>query len=405
MESRPLRHILLITLVLSGCISSRPQGPLALFPLDIREDAPEIAQHGSLQARLRATPHAYFRFINGAFTREVCRRFADIESFQPAVTLHGDAHVEQYAVTELGRGLSDFDDSATGPAYVDLVRFGVSIRLAAWQRGWRHDAEDVFQAFRRGYRRAIQDPRTEAPVPAFARRAAEGFVHDRLVCLARAEALMESLEGVSLDADATVKELTLNMLATNAGLPPHFFRAKKIGLLRAGIGSALSAKYLVRVEGMTDAPDDDVILEVKELVDRQSYACVLLTPGPSRIFDGQARIGYEPFRYPGVVHIANRTFWVHAWPDNYAEVDIMTLRSAGELIEIAFEAGVQLGRGHPRLATPDEGTRLRVELLRSLPESRIRREIDALTRETLFAWQRFRRTEAAAPTRATPDSP
>ena len=190
-------------------------------------------------------------------------------------------------------------------------------------------------------------------------------MHDRLVCLARAEALMESLEGVSLDADAAVKELTLNMLATNAGLPSHFFRSKKIGLLRAGIGSALSAKYLVRVEGMTDAPDDDVILEVKELVDRQSYACVLLAPGPSRIFDGPA----------------------------------------GELIEIAFEAGVQLGRGHPRLATPDEGTRLRVELLRSLPESRIRREIDALARETLFAWQRFRRTEAAAPPRATPDNP
>jgi hypothetical protein len=202
---------------------------------------------------------------------------------------------------------------------------------------------------------------------------------------------MESLEGARLELDETVKELTLTMVAENAGLPPQFFRAKKVGLLRAGIGSALAAKYLVRVEGQTEAPEDDVILEVKELVARQSYACVVLTGGPSRIFAGQARIGYEPFRYPGVLNIGDRTFWVHAWPDNYAEADVMTLPSAQELREIAFDAGVQLGRGHPRLATDDEGTRLRVELLRTLPDGRIVREIERLTRETLYAWERFRR--------------
>ena len=42
----------------------------------------------------------------------------------PTVTLHGDPHLEQYAVTDAGRGLTDFDDASKGPAILDLVRFG-----------------------------------------------------------------------------------------------------------------------------------------------------------------------------------------------------------------------------------------------------------------------------------------
>ena len=37
----------------------------------------------------------------------------------PLFNLHGDAHLEQYAITDLGRGLTDFDDSSRGPAIVE----------------------------------------------------------------------------------------------------------------------------------------------------------------------------------------------------------------------------------------------------------------------------------------------
>jgi Ser/Thr protein kinase RdoA (MazF antagonist) len=42
------------------------------------------------------------------------------------VNLHGDAHLEQFAVTDASFGLIDFDDAVGGPAVIDLLRFGVS---------------------------------------------------------------------------------------------------------------------------------------------------------------------------------------------------------------------------------------------------------------------------------------
>ena len=368
---------------------TRPAAPPG--PLDVPADRPDIQTHPALRVRLQASPHGYYRFINSEFTREVCRRFADLKQPQPEVTLHGDCHVEQYAVTELGRGLTDFDDSAGGPAYVDIVRFGVSLHLAARQRGWGREGDTAFESFSRGYREALLEPKTTAPVPTVARRIAQTFREDRAASLARAEALMDTLQETRPELDEARKEMVLTQVAKDAGLPESFFRMKKMGVLRIGIGSALSAKYLLRVEGPTPADDDDVMLEAKEIQDREGLACIQVSPGPSRIFAGEARLAYQPFRFPGVLHVNNKTFWVHAWTDNYQELDIQTsLRSAEELREVAFDVGVQLGRGHPKRVDDEMATRLRLEILRSLPEDRIRREIAALSDETVRAWTRFK---------------
>lgn len=366
--------------------ANRPPGPL-----DVQADAPEVRDHPSLRNRLRATPHGYYRFINTAFTREVCRRFAGLAASQPAVTLHGDCHVEQYAVTELGRGLTDFDDSAGGPALVDMVRFGVSLHLAARQRGWGREASSIYSAFVRGYERALRDPRVQAPEPVAARRIAASFRPDRAESLARSETLMEMLPERENEVEAARREMVLAQVARDAGLPGSYFDIKKIGVLRIGIGSALSAKYLMRVEGETAAPEDDVMLEAKEVLQREGLPCIQVTTGPSRIFAGEQRLAYQPFRFPGVLHVGGKTFWVHAWTDHYVELDIQkSVSSPDELREVAFDVGVQLGRGHPKRVDEEDAIRLRMEVLRNLPHDRIRKEIVSLTEETIAAWNRFR---------------
>ncbi len=57
----------------------------------------------------------------------MCETLEQALAGTPTVNLHGDPHVEQYSVTESGRGLTDFDDASTGPAALDIVRFAVSI--------------------------------------------------------------------------------------------------------------------------------------------------------------------------------------------------------------------------------------------------------------------------------------
>jgi uncharacterized protein (DUF2252 family) len=60
----------------------------------------------------------------------------------PTARLHGDAHVEQYAVSATSRGIDDFDDSSTGPAVVDIVRFLGSLELTARARLGRVSSRD-----------------------------------------------------------------------------------------------------------------------------------------------------------------------------------------------------------------------------------------------------------------------
>ncbi|HEY6555156.1 MAG TPA: DUF2252 family protein [Vicinamibacteria bacterium] len=359
--------------------------------LDVTPDTARLADNPHLRARLIASPHGYFRFINIPFMNAVCRRVRAESNALPTVTLHGDAHIEQYAVTELGRGLTDFDDSASGPATLDLVRFGVSLRLAAHQRGWTGAAESLLAAFLRGYRKALTDPTAVAPEPAWTRRVQNTFDPDPLACLARAEELMESLPVHREVIDETSKAMALEMLTKNAQLPPSFFNLKKTGILRAGIGSALAAKYLVRVEGPGPKDDDDVILEVKEVQDLQGVACLRSMPGPSRIMVGQARIAYEPFYLPGVLRYGGRTFWIHAWPLNYEELDIAKgPATPQELEEVAFDAGVQLGRGHPNESLKSEADHLRKTLLKRLSDERLQAMVAELSSETIAAWERFR---------------
>jgi hypothetical protein len=310
---------------------------------------------------------------------------------QPVVTLHGDAHVEQYAVTDLGRGLTDFDDSSQGPAAIDIVRFGVSLRLAAEERGWPGAGEAAYAAFLRGYRATLLNPTTEAPEPTLVARLRAGFEPDRAACLRRNEALIDKLQEVPPETDEATMAQAVRTLAENSRLPESFFKKKAGGALHMGIGSALNEKYLVRVEGPTDADDDDVLLEVKQVRDPTGVECVRSTPGPSRIFVGQARIAYEPFQFPGVFHVGGKTFWIHAWPDNYAELDIRkTLQSPRDLEEIAYDVGVQLGRGHPAGLGDESAARLRTALLKTLPEARLEDAVRELLSSTLTAWERFR---------------
>jgi hypothetical protein len=106
---------------------------------------------------------------------------------------------------------------------------------------------------------------------------------------------------------------------------------------------------------------------------------------------GQARIAYEPFYLPGVLRHGGRTFWIHAWPLNYAELDIAKgPATPQELEEVAFDAGVQLGRGHPNESLKSEADHLRKNLLKRLSDERLQAMVAELASETIAAWERFR---------------
>jgi hypothetical protein len=384
---------LLPAAALFGLLAAAPPSPPPLAALDpaallVPQNAPELARVPALRAKIQERPYAYFRLINARFMALLCDHFATLLASQPTVTLHGDAHLEQYAVTDRGRGLTDFDDASVGPAVLDLARFATSIRLALRERSWG-EAEALVSTFLEGYASALREPRTEAPLPALARRLANGFDRDRLACLARAEAMMQELPPGSAPNPITLDKAA-HLLSEAADKPLSFFSVKRVGALRLGIGSAADEKYLFRIEGPSPSPADDVILEIKEVRTLPTLGCIRSEEGPTRIMVGQSRLAYEPFQYVGALNLEGRHFWFHAWPDNYAELDIRrTPESAAELQEVVYDVGVQLGRGHPKGVKGGAAERLRKALIEALRGSRIQTLSASLADATEAAWRMF----------------
>jgi uncharacterized protein (DUF2252 family) len=326
----------------------------AAHPLDIAAgDAPRDA---ALLARVRASALGYFRLINVAFANQVCERFRGDLGAMRAVNLHGDAHIEQYAITDSGRGLTDFDDAASGPAVLDLARFATSLVLACQARGWDDAAEATIARFLDGYRAALADPGLSAEEPhAVGRLRAQLSFDPRryFEWLATvSEPVPDELRQAVAAALSPYVEATV---ATQPDLGRDYFAVQDVGRSRMGIGSAQKSKFIVRVAGPSSSPDDDDVLELKELSDVSSIACLARNSAfdPMRLLVAQARIAYEPYRFGGYVELSRKYYWVHAWAKVYQELSPEHLESADELADIAFDVGVQLGLGHPKyIAAP-----------------------------------------------------
>ena len=366
----------------------------------------DFATHPDLLQRIAASPFQYFRFTNPGFAAAVCAAFEDLLPALPTVNLHGDAHLEQFAVTGAGFGLVDFDDAAGGPAVIDLLRFGVSLKIAASERGW--SASAALDRFFAGYQAALEEPATEAPVPAFVERARQSFARDPDGFLARCDALMVPLlPRDRAEADAGLKRYVEVMLEQRPELSRAFFETKRYGRLRGGVGSALDQRFLIRIEGPTPAQADDVVLEAKELRDLRSVPCVQasLLGGRFRTIVGRARLGGNDDPFLALVPRGpeeppdDPPFWVQSWRSDYRELDAAhDLTSTHELDEVVYQVGLQLGRGHIReFATPfDQQLRRAVrDMLRDYGP-RIRATIDDMTRRTLASWQHFREEAARA---------
>ena len=249
---------LLLVQVVLGCNQSAPvPADDSLDPLYVDPATRDFSQNPDLLERVLGSPHGYLRFINVPFSQEVCRYFGKDLEGNPPFNLHGDAHLEQYAVTDLGRGLTDFDDSSTGPAILDLMRFGVSLYLATDARGWSDQADTIYDEFLRGYRLALNDPTTEAPEPEVVRRLQAEFGYDRGKYFEWVESIMEP---VGEDEKQELMEaMTSYFEVMQVGSPelgPDFFRCSGCRSISRWVSAAPSTSsiwYVFVVDPTTPA--------------------------------------------------------------------------------------------------------------------------------------------------------
>jgi hypothetical protein len=364
------------------------QRPLRPLPKALAAASTELVE------RLRADPFTYFRFINRAWTARVCEAFADVTA--PAIVrLHGDAHVEQFAVTQDAWGLDDFDDSTRGPIFVDVVRFLGSLDLVARQRGWARERDALWGRFLDGYRRGLFEPDYRAPEPDIARVLRRQAPATRAAYLAWGEKQMRPMDETRLKAvDTGMAALDRKVRKERPNLAPEYFAVIRAGWLRIGVGSAAARKVLIRVQGPTASPDDDQLIEAKEVANLDGLSCLedSATAQAARVVRGGLQLGrlkHDVFAVgptlliPSVADRAEHwlDWWVVSWEPSYRELHVSDLRTVDDLADVAFDSGVQLGAG--KLAE------VRQEALSSLSrlEARLRKETSVIVEELLAGWK------------------
>jgi hypothetical protein len=354
-----------------------------------------------LLAMLEADPYSYFRYVNKPWARRVCDTFrADLASF-PRVRVHGDAHVEQYAFTRDEFGLDDFDDSAEGPSVVDLTRFIGSLELAVRRRGWTRELDRLVDDFFRGYLTALEKPDYRPATPAIVTRRRPMAARDRDAFLAWADSLMEPVaEDVTARARTSLTNVVGRLAVEKPGFPVERFALKKLGRLQLGIGSLLTPKLLLRVEGPTKAPGDDVILEAKALSDLTAVDCLIIPPVQEalRVVDGSQQIGRIKHELlslvPGVLtdDPVRREWWIRSWEASYGEIDVDHFDSTEELREVAHDAGAQLGSTNLPVHTEGGGAiRAREHDAVVRMQSRIRAVARSMSHDVVEGWEALQR--------------
>lgn len=397
--------VLTVSVAVSGCRAgetpSADRERAAAASRLVPDEARVAHASAELRERLAASPLALFRFVNQEWTREVCAALAGDFADLPTARLHGDAHIEQYAVTATARGLDDFDDSARGPAAVDIVRFLGSLELTAGARGWNAALPAVLDAFFEGYRRALKDPTYLPPDPAVVKRLRAEPPRSPDAFLAWADSLMQPVAPDDLaQLDIAWAKFELYAARADPAFTPAFLRRKKVGWLRLGIGSALTRKILIRTEGPSAALDDDAVLEAKEVTALRDEPCLTIprTAEVFRVVEGLRQIGRIDHRLivalpmlPGKEPDA-RGWWVRTWDRFYRELEIADLASPYELRELAHDVGAQLG-GTNLVESPgnvaDQKRLAELEGITRL-ESRIRQVAHELAVALLGAWQEFK---------------
>ncbi|MGE5706884.1 MAG: DUF2252 family protein [Bacteroidota bacterium] len=188
------------------------------------------------------------------------------------IPIQGDFHLENLGTYQTGGGaiaydLNDFDESCTAPVSWELARCATSIRLAL-RDAKIQDASKHVDAFLASYRQTLQTldsselsrpfvpsngPAADAIKAAKQHSYLDGMISNGKFLLGK------KLRPVSEPEKGEIERAVQRYAGGKS-----FYRIKDVASRIAGTASIGRYRFAVLVEGLTDSPSDDRVLELKE---------------------------------------------------------------------------------------------------------------------------------------------
>ncbi|MFN3432604.1 MAG: DUF2252 family protein, partial [Candidatus Sericytochromatia bacterium] len=330
-----------------------------------RANAPLAVRDAELIARkyeaISNNPFSFFRGTAYLYYADV----AEVAGLRTAVTipLMGDLHLENLGTYRTATGviaydLNDFDEAAPGPYTWELARLAVSIHLAAEANGMAPQADALVKAFLKAYAghlgrldaKSLQQPLTTGG-PAVKAAIAKAGAASRVKFLAKLGADGRFVPGKKLRAvtpeTASAVRDAVATYSRGRAEGAAFFRVKDVGQSLAGTASLGRYRYSAWIEGPTNEPTDDVILDIKEqLVPILSPKAT--APQADRACAAQRHFlpGTEPLM--GTVMLRGASMLVREYSPDKESVELSSLKTPADVEDYLDTVALAAARAHAR---------------------------------------------------------
>ena len=343
---------------------------IARFNAPIARKAPQLLK--MKYQEMATDPFAFYRGSDSLYTSDFKTLFGDRALGKPLL-LADDEHMDNFgtytrANGQVAFGLNDFDEASTGPAKVDIYRYGTSVVLAANQQGMKADAPNLVGAFAdayhkelaglaRGERPPLEQPDMVKKLLSQANGTSTKTWIDKLAPKVKGQRMFaRSATTTSVDKQ-TYSDVASAVDRYRASLPAAQqnmlgpYEVKDVASVTAGVGSVGRARYRAL---LTAKGRDPVVLEIKEEV---PPAWKPQTPG---VFSQQASRDVladdvmdthaDPFQgkttLPTRDALESNSFLVRRVYPSKAAIDLTTLHNSNQMQQLVQYEGRELARAH-----------------------------------------------------------
>jgi len=332
----------------------------------------------------------FFRII-GPKLQDRLSSLLDLKNV-PSVFIHGNPHIDNYAQTETGSGLVDFDRSRLGPYVWDIVRFISSLQLrSADQSDWIH--KKVLNSFKDGYMATFENPDLYFSTPFFIQKwgidKKEDGVRDYVDNDGKWIKRMRK-KPLSVDDEGINKILYKFLESRNDTRLLDRFKLTEVG---TSVGSLGKVHYIYLLEPMKGKSDrSPIILDIKECYTeeddewfknpaehhglRMIRASNLYAPGIEQ------RLGHLTYK--------GKEMWGRQIPIHNRKIKHML--NLTEQVDLSYCIGTQLGRAHRRSCRDQKVSKIAKHFIKH--EELIMKTSKAIYQEVQNAFEFFEKSKS-----------